>query len=146
VLAVVVIIAIAAGLIIVRSRKGPRAPPPEQPPAEPAKEPEEEDHDIEQFVEDEERDVDLEGGWMEEEGPVDLSDLEMVTKKCPNCKSPIDVEPSFDDKISLACSKCGSKGRIPNPYKDEIDRLRSEKSGELSEELPLPPPPPPPDD
>ena len=68
--------------------------------------------------------------WEEEEAPIDLSQLTPISKDCPHCSSSISVEPSFDDKVSLECTKCGAKGRIPNPYADEIERLRGERETE----------------
>jgi hypothetical protein len=148
-IAVVIIIALAAGVIIIRSRRRPMRPPaPEPPTPQPQiSEPKKEDEKVEpthkqkeeEFVEPDrpEPEWDDDGAeWEEDEGPVDLSKLERVTKNCPHCSAAISVEPSFDDKVSLACTKCGAKGRIPNPYKKDIERMKEE-----AEEQPPPPPP-----
>ncbi|UCH89500.1 MAG: hypothetical protein JSV49_02300 [Thermoplasmata archaeon] len=170
--AVVFVIAIAAGMIIVRKRKAPAAPQPPgaapakpsegQPPQPPAGAPAEDrpgkpapppPPDDDDFKETEM----VEPDWEEDEEPeVELSELETKTKNCPKCKTSINVSPSFDDKISLQCPSCGSKGKIPNPYLDDIEQLRERKEtdtlfefddeNEDDFDLPPPPPPPPPDD
>ncbi|UCH90240.1 MAG: hypothetical protein JSV49_06280 [Thermoplasmata archaeon] len=110
--AIVFVIILAVGLIIIRKRKVPSD-------LEGEEEREEGEHEMV------EREL-VEG---EEEGfeEVDLTELEVITQKCPSCKTQIDVEPAYDEKIKLECPECGKKGRLPNPYLEEIEQLREEK-------------------
>jgi parallel beta-helix repeat protein len=101
--AVVFVVAIAAGVIIIRKRKVPMADRAEK-----------DDLTEEELVEQEER----------ESKDVDLSDLEVISTKCPKCKAGVDIEPAFDDKVQLECPDCGTKGKMPNPYLKEIERLK----------------------
>jgi parallel beta-helix repeat protein len=120
--AVVFIIAIAAGVIIVRRRK-----PPEE--AKEEKKKEEGEEGREEELKEKEMVEDRGIAWDEEDEdiPIDLSVLTIVTKKCPKCKTEINVEPTFDDKAHLECPECGKKGKLPNPYLDEIARLKESK-------------------
>jgi hypothetical protein len=127
IIAVVFVIAMAAGVIIIRKRRVP---------GKPAEGEEEREGSEEEMVEkemvEEERDIDW--GEEEDEEDIDLSQLETITTKCPSCKSPIDIEPSFEDKVHLECGECGKKGRMPNPYMEDIERLRQEKKEEDKKE------------
>jgi hypothetical protein len=116
---VVIIIAIAAGLIILRRRK-----PLEEAREEGKKEEREDETKEKELVEDERIDW---GDEDEEAVPIDLSKLELITKKCPKCRAEIEVEPTFDDRVHLECRECGKKGQLPNPYLDEISRLKESK-------------------
>jgi hypothetical protein len=122
--AVVFVVAIAAGVIIIRKRKVPMADRAEKG-----------DLTEEELVEQEEM----------ESLEVDLSELDVISTKCPKCKAEVDIEPDFNDKVHLECPDCGTKGKMPNPYLKEIDRLKEarrqsalrEKRGKKEDEVDL---------
>jgi hypothetical protein len=66
-----------------------------------------------------------------EELEIDLDELEPEQIECKKCGEPIDVPTSDEDKVSLKCGECGAKGRIPNPYLDQIEELKKQKREEL---------------
>jgi hypothetical protein len=132
--AVVFVIALAAGVIIVRKKKGTEESKEDEPGDEKEKDLAD-DATEEELVEREmveDRDDDIEIIEDEDEGEdVDLASLETIVKNCPGCKSPIDIEPSLAEKVQLECPNCGKKGRMPNPYLVEIERMRESKEEAL---------------
>ncbi len=66
-----------------------------------------------------------------DEGPAREREPPLELKKCPKCKKKIEVPYSEAPKVSIRCSSCGAKGRIPNPYlklKPEPKSRRKEPS------------------
>lgn len=116
-IAVVFIVALAAGVIIIRKRRVPAGLKSVGGEEDSAKSDMVEDELVETEMKEED----------EDEISVDLSRIDIITKKCPECKEPVSIEPSYDEKVHLECPECGKKGRLPNPYLKEIEKLREDE-------------------
>ncbi len=73
----------------------------------------------------EEDEVDDDEEELEDE--FDLSELEPEIKNCPKCGEELEVPVSEDEKISLKCEECGARGKMPNPYLEQIEELKKQK-------------------
>ncbi|UCH90160.1 MAG: right-handed parallel beta-helix repeat-containing protein [Thermoplasmata archaeon] len=112
--AVVFIIALAAGMIVLRKRREMGTE------GESVQADEDERLVEEELIEEEirEREEDL------TDIEIDLSELDIISTKCPSCKTSIEMEPTFEPKVHLECPSCNKKGKLPNPYLKEIEKLK----------------------
>jgi hypothetical protein len=65
------------------------------------------------------------------------SKVELQKFECPQCSEPIKVPYTDEKKVSIQCTFCGGKGKIPNPYlkKKAKGKKRPERRGaEFAEE------------
>jgi parallel beta-helix repeat protein len=66
---------------------------------------------------------------------IDLDELEHEYKDCPKCGEELEVPVSEDEKVSLKCEECGARGKMPNPYLDQIEELKKQKELERKKKI-----------